>query len=250
MATGDTQTVKTSILMLTHNRPDAVALCLESLLQTLQENDVQLVILDNGSTGDVQSVLQGFQSQWRELAEQAENGRADDVQIIFSNENLGVAAGRARLVSEAAGEVLLFLDSDVVIHSSRWLAEIERALQPENVGVTGIAGSFVDWEMPGLFFPALYGQCDVVSGWCMAVKRDVFNAGVAFDVGYGKFYEEDSDLCLQARAAGWDVWSTGGIGVHHVPANSGAELADRAQTMARLVGKWKGRGLIRAEGGY
>ena len=240
--------MKTSILMLTHNRPDAVQICLDSLLQTLQENDCELLILDNGSVGDTQHVVQGFQRQWQNLDIP---GRREDVWVHLGEENLGVAAGRQFLIERAKGDVMIFLDSDVTIMSSRWIGEIHRALEPENVGIAGIAGSFINWSQEGRFSPCLYGTCDVVSGWCLAFKREVIEAGVRMRVEeFPHFWCEDSAMCLDTRDAGWDVVSTGGIGVAHVPGLSGDMPGAKQAAENKLRELYQGRMLIRAEGAY
>src|SRR5437870_9269485 len=112
---------KFSILMLTFNRRDEVALCFASLESTLARKDVETWILDNGSTdgtadfvGDLPYLL-----------------RAGDVKTIISTTNLGVARGRADLLAHADGEVILFLDSDVLIRDTLWLDRLAVAREPE-----------------------------------------------------------------------------------------------------------------------
>lgn len=233
---------KFSILMLTHNRLDAVQQCLESLDSTLGRDDVEFVLLDNASTDGTKEYLEDTLPCLR---------GGDRTLFLERKKNLGVAAGRAKLVEAADGDIIVFLDSDVLIRDDGWLDKLAEALEPENVGMAGPAGSYVKFGPAGevAFLPAPAGQCDVVSGWCQAFKGEVLMAGIGLDQEYGLFWEEDSDFCMQIRECGWDVVCTGGIGVDHMPGLSG-DTGQREKNLARFHEKWAGKQLIKAEGAY
>jgi len=227
--------IKYSILMLTHNRLSTMQACWRSLEGTRRRTDVEFIILDNASADGTPEWL---------FAQQGER-----VCVERSLENLGVAKGRNMLSRMAHGDILIFLDSDTIIEDEGWLATLTAPFEHENIGVVGCAGCLVRWELPLLFTlsPRLPGLVDVVSGWCLAARREVFQ-GAAFDEDYGLFHEEDSDFCMQARRHGYDVWGTGYIGVQHTPGNSGSEYSAREKTLARFRLKWQERGYIQAEG--
>lgn len=222
-----------SILVLTHNRLDMLKRFFSSLRPTMARSDVQMVVLDNGSELSTRIYLAGVPY----------------IRPIFSAINLGVGAGRNELLKHAEGEMLIFLDSDCEILNPHWLDGLVMALEPESVGIAGPAGAFVDWNKEHPFIPAPVGECDVVSGWCMAFKPEILKAGVKLDTEYGMFWEEDSDFCMQARFLGWDVVNTGGLGVHHQPGMSG-DNGERSKTLARFRDKWRGMGLTKFEGAY
>lgn len=180
------------------------------------------------------------------------------VTVRLEDSNLGVAAGRQKLAQFADGDVLLFLDSDVVVADvmgTSWLRQLLAPFADEAVGVVGTAGSNVIFatdgnnQQPTVFVPSGAGKCDVVSGWCMAVRAGLFQY-VRFDTEYGLFFEEDSDLCMQVREKGYDVVMVAVDGIEHQPGNSGAEYADRRKTLQRFRDKWEGKGLIKMEGGW
>lgn len=231
-----------SILMLTHNRLEQVKTCLESLARVQSGFDT-LRVLDNGSADfEVRNYV-------NKLGALIPNAKTECLRI-----NYGVAGGRNELITRVRmfdpSGIHIFLDSDVIVHSAALFDTIRATFEDEAVGVVGCGGSFIDWNQEHPFVPAPIGKCDVVQGWCMAVRRELFSA-VAFDTGYGKFWEEDSDMCMQARKAGFDVVSIDPAGsITHHPGSSGAHLADRQQTLARFRMKWQGLGLTKAEGGY
>lgn len=238
---------KITIAMLTFNRLNATAWCLESLLPTLDGRDeVTLVIRDQGSTDGTTRYLTDL--------------RGFDVNVQLElGANLGVVGGRAAMhlaIAESEPDVVVYLDSDVVVLDPQWLDHLTAHFADERVGAAGPAGSYVRWgwdSAPGAdFLPAFRGRCEVVSGWCLAVRWSLFaEASLAWDLdNYSPRWEEDSDLCLQVAHAGYEVRCTGDVGLQHVAGNSGDVAGLRTKTLRAFRDKWAGKGLIRAEGGY
>ncbi len=247
-----------SILMLTHNRIHDVTRCLESLASTVARPDVELWVLDNGSDDGTLAYLRNL----------ATTGYPFN--LISSPDNLGVSGGRACLLDLAAGrprniilpqecadpkseyvpsgDILCFLDSDVTVANDTWVDVLTMALRPENVGIVGPGGSFVRPGWAG--FRAGYpGEVDVIAGFCQAFKREVVRAGAALDTGYGQFWHEDSDFCLQVRSLGWDVMCVPAP-VRHSPGHSGDTVGAHDENLKRFADRWRGYGLVKIEGGY
>lgn len=232
------------IAILTWNRLADFEKCLYSLDNSiLGRYNVKAYVLDNGSDKETVDFVKNISTYVRASS-----------QVVHqeSKTNLGVAGGRdalLRWINPAQDDIVIFLDSDTLITDNDWLDKITVALNKEEVGIVGCAGSFVDWSLPYLFVPA-NSPCkvDVVAGWCFAFKAALLNLGMALDKEYGLFFEEDADLCLQAMDLGWDVIALGNIGVQHHPGNSAAHLVDRSKTFARFTRKWKNKGLVKMEG--
>lgn len=229
---------KVCVLMLTYNKPEETLKCFRQVAESL--NGHKMIVLDNGS--DDCPFTPEITAQYK------------DIDFALADCNWGVAGGRNIQINIAVNsyyDILIFVDSDVTVIDPNWIERLIKPLERENVGVCGPAGSYVDWNRQHPFVPAPVGECDVVSGWCMAVKRECLAlTAIRMDEQYGLFYEEDSDFCMQIRFAGWDVWNTGDVGLKHTPSNSGANLADRAQTLARFAEKWRGKMLTKGEGAY
>jgi hypothetical protein len=76
-------------------------------------------------------------------------------------------------------------------------------------------------------------ECDWVSGACMAVRREVFDAIGPMDEGFFLYFEE-VDFCLRARRAGWRCWFVPSARVQHFEgASTGIRVARR-----RRPGYW------------
>lgn len=228
--------IKYSLLFLTYNNRQKVMRCFDSLRATLERADVECIVLDNGSDDGTPELL---------IAEHGAHLR-----MIRSPENLGVAGGRAELLKHASGDIILFLDSDIWVDNPQWLEKITAPLADETVGLVGVMGCNVDWLYPLLFRPVQEGECDVVSGWCQAFRRELVSAGLHLDTDYGLFWTEDSDFCLQVQDMGFFVRCVHGAGIHHISAESGAHLGDKQKTLERFRAKWQGKGLVKCEGGY
>lgn len=178
--------------------------------------------------------------------------------IMYSSDsNLGVAGGRQFILGNVKindSDIIIFVDDDAVIVNPNWAVEILAYFSPSNegLGIVGPGGHNVKWGYSGLFVPSPPNvRCDVVSGYCLAASGDVINNGkIRFDQRYNPFFEEDSDFCMQAWEAGWEVMCCYNTGLHHSHSNSGAHLVNRMVNKDLFKSKWKNRKLIKDEGGY
>jgi N-acetylglucosaminyl-diphospho-decaprenol L-rhamnosyltransferase len=79
-------------------------------------------------------------------------------------------------------------------------------------------------------------QVDWVSGASMVVRRAVLETVGPMDEGYFLYFEE-TDLCLQARRAGWQTWYLPQAAVVHVAGQSTGLTAPGAK-VARVPDYW------------
>jgi GT2 family glycosyltransferase len=89
-----------SLILLTYRRDDALIATLSRISQALGRVPFEVVLVDNNADGvDRSYLLEGF------------------VHAVYVNEryNMGVAAGRNKGISAAAGDILLFLDDDALL---------------------------------------------------------------------------------------------------------------------------------------
>jgi GT2 family glycosyltransferase len=71
-------------------------------------------------------------------------------------------------------------------------------------------------------------EAEWISGSCLMIRRDAFDAVSGFDAGFF-LYEEDADLCRRVRQAGWSVLYTPAAEVRHALGRSMARAPERAR---------------------
>lgn len=100
-----------SLLIITYNRPEDLLDLLKSLAKQADISPLkEVLVLNNASTFSYKEV-----EQYIDLHPELK------VQYILSSENLGVSRGRNKLMSIAAGDLLLVLDDDIVFHTDNSL---------------------------------------------------------------------------------------------------------------------------------
>jgi glycosyltransferase involved in cell wall biosynthesis len=103
-----------SVVIPTYNRASLIPAAIESVLGQTYKN-IELIIVDDGSTDNTQEVLSGY---------------GDRVRVVLQ-ENRGPAIARNRGIAVAKGDIIAFLDSD-----DQWLpTKLER--QVESLRVAG-----------------------------------------------------------------------------------------------------------------
>lgn len=91
--------MKLSVVITTYNRPDYLEVSLQSVLKQSEPVD-EIIIVDDNSSADYQSVLNAFSSA--------------KIRYIKLKESSGANAARNKGVKLASGEVVAFLDDDDV----------------------------------------------------------------------------------------------------------------------------------------
>jgi len=170
--------------------------CLAPLLAMQRDGEIaEVIVVDDGSTDASPAIAAGLGAR-----------------VVASGGRLGPGGARNVAARAARGDVLWFVDADVVVHAdaARVLAEVFR-----RTGATAVFGAYDD-EPPAANFLSQYknlvhhhyhqmGRRDASTFWagCGAVWKDAFlNVGGFDAVRYPRPSIEDIDLGYQLRAAG------------------------------------------------
>lgn len=224
------------LLFLTYNRLGIVSRCFKSMLSGLLANEnVSWRILDNGSGDNTPEWLLRLANRYPRIT------------VTLSGVNLGVAGGRQRLLEQAQGDIIAFLDSDVEALTPGWMHPFVTILDNPQVGAVGPGGHFLspDWQR---FVPTKAGgEVDVISGYCQFVRRSALE-GFRFDPFFNPYWHEDSDMCLWLRSKGYLIWNANLGQVRHIFSNSAhANHEDERRKHHYLAQKWAGKQLVRFE---
>jgi GT2 family glycosyltransferase/tetratricopeptide (TPR) repeat protein len=210
--------LRASVIIPAWNEWALTRACLESLRPTLGVRD-EVIVVDNGSTDDTAAGLRRY--SW--------------VKVVRHPQNLGFAAGCNSGAAVATGDVVVFLNNDTLV-SSRWLDGLLRPFADATVGATGPRSNFVSGPQ---LVPSVAYSLDRASelssfarswrqehqgrttevtrlvGFCLAVRRESFDALGGFDETFGLGGAEDDDLCLRLADAGHRLLIAHEAFVHH-----------------------------------
>ena len=218
---------------------------LECLAALVAEPTASVVVIDNAS---------------RDGTAAAVRGRFPSVRLVANAENVGFARACNQGARESRAPYLLFLNPDATLAPGS-LGALAAILEARpRVGVVGprtrsangdiqvstgpdlslvseirqrrlVRGvarrdAAVLVEAEGLH--AVEREADWVSGACLMIRREAFDAVSGFDERFF-LYEEDADLCRRVRAAGWKVLFSPGAEARHALGRSMARSPERAR---------------------
>lgn len=209
--------LKTSIVILTYNQLPLTKQCLTSIKNHTDEKDLEIIVVDNGSTDGTIAYLKSIPS----------------LKTIFNEKNLGFAKGCNQGFDIATGDNILFLNNDTIV-TENWLQSMLTLLySDEQIGMVGPVSNYVSGQQQ---ITVDYTDIEAVEkfsseycknnrgkskrvmrlvGFCLLVKRGVLDKIGGFDerFEYGSF--EDDDLCLRAILAGYQLKIAFDSFVHH-----------------------------------
>jgi glycosyltransferase involved in cell wall biosynthesis len=183
-----------SVVIPVHNAMRSLGRCLGAL-KTSTFEDFECVVVDDGSTDDSASLA-----------------AASGAQVIGTGGKRGPAYARNRGVEAAQGEILFFIDADVMVRSDT-LAQVAKAFA-ENPELDALIGSYdEDPAEPNFLsqyknlmhcFVHQQGRRQASTFWtgCGAIRRHVFEKFGGFDESYVRPSIEDIELGARLVRAG------------------------------------------------
>jgi N-acetylglucosaminyl-diphospho-decaprenol L-rhamnosyltransferase len=207
-----------AVVVVNHNTRDDLLACLHSLRDAATS---EVVVVDSGSTdGSLDAVAAAFPETRRLPLPNVGFGKAanagialtDATTVVIANADTRVPPGSVEAMAAylderrdvgALGPLIRFPDGRVQL-SARAFPSIGQAV---GHGLLGLwwpqnrwtrAYRLTDWDH------ASERDVDWVSGCCLALRREAFDAVGGFDPAYFMFVE-DVDLCYRLKEAGWRV---------------------------------------------
>lgn len=245
-----------SVIIPTRDRVDLLRTCVDGLRQATDYPMLELIVVDNDSQApETLAYLEALCQQ-------------PHCQVLRRAGAFNYAALNNAGVAHAQGEVLCFLNNDVVITQAGWLAElVSQALRPaigavgpllrdpdgaiQHLGVTlavnkiKLVRSLSASQLIGANIDGseLIRNVAALTGACLVLRRERFQQVGGFDEQLAVAYN-DIDLCLKLRAAGyWLLCTPFAELVHLASASRGAEDSPEKQARLQregdyLQGKW------------
>jgi len=259
--------MRLSIIIVNWNSTDYVLKCLRSVFQETKGIDFEVIVVDNASTDNGLSLI-------RE--------RFPQVRVIESRSNLGFGGANNVGAEHAKAANLLFLNPDTIILGNAIATALGHLDKIKDAGAVGVRLVNPDMTVQTsaiLRIPSIQNQLlsveflrtrfsrfrifgtaplyspspgpskvDAISGACMFVKRDAFEAAGGFDTRYF-MYSEDVDLCKSLQANGFSVYYADDARVVHFGGTSTSKskvknfnVSMMKESTYILLKKWRGKG--------
>lgn len=198
-----------SVIIPVHNGGGHIASCLEALGKS-SYGSFEIIVVDDASADDTVEICRGL-----------------GITVIERPVQGGPAVARNDGVKSASGEILLFIDSDVLA-TENTLGQVADCFS-ENRDISAVFGSYDDSpsapdflsQYRNLFHHFVHQRSDVKANtfWagCGAVRRDVFTELGGFDVRRFPLPSiEDIELGYRMRRNGYRIMLDKSIQVKHM----------------------------------
>jgi GT2 family glycosyltransferase len=213
---------KVTVAIPTYNRADYLRQALAGIVtQQFPRDHFEVLVVDNNSRDHTQAVV-------------AEFAAAHPAPRLLLETKQGLDFARNRAIAEAAGEIILFGDDDILVQPD-WIAQMAAPFLADTARRIGAVGGEVipvfpdglpewvrEWHAP-LAFRADAGPLEAPHspmGANLAFPRWVFErlgpSHTALDRAAGNYFSGgDSEMIRRVRAAGLEVWFAPAAAVRH-----------------------------------
>lgn len=208
------------IVIAAYNAPHWVCACLESIaLHTDGDYRVHLV-----ADGCEPWVVARLREQLAELWPE------DRYTCSVNEQNEGYLKAANRGVAQGDADYVVVLNSDTLV-TPNWLQGLHRCLESDpSIGIACPLASWANFtrigfpagatflevaKLVGQHSPRRYPEIGLASGFCFAVRREIFRSIGSFDEIYGPGYYEESDFCMRAHEQGWRIVADDGTFIFH-----------------------------------
>lgn len=206
----------TSIIIPTFNQWDYTRQCLDSIREYTVD-PCEIIVVDNGSTDETVRILRTM----------------NDVILIENETNKGFPAACNQGLRVARGEQFLMLNNDVVV-THGWLNNLLKCLyaDPRHGAVGPVSNSVSGTQVRSQPYQTLdeyhefardFNQSESekwlytlrLVGFCLLIRREVYEKIGEFDERFGIGTFEDDDYCMRVRHAGYKLVIASDTYVHH-----------------------------------
>jgi len=152
--------------------------CIDSLSEYAP--NAEIIIVNNGSQPDTKQYLDGLKH----------------IKVIHWDVNEGVSKAWNAGLKLATRDVLCVLNNDVTVKENGMQRLTEAAIE---VGIAGVSGFCFNLDWTLAYETQNESEADVLGGYCLVFRRDIWNKVGEFDELFTPACWEDNDWCLRAR---------------------------------------------------
>lgn len=251
---------KISFIIITYNSSDYIEMCLESIINNLNDIDFQIINVDNNSSDKTVQVIK-------------ENFRT--VTLIENSSNIGFSRANNIGIKHAKSKIICLLNPDAVIIRKRFKSVLNFLDNNHNVGICGpmFLNEDLSFQRSIIKFPTLSYEIryhlkynflpfsklfsnildynsvinsqkyirsnrrvEAVPGACMFIRKEMIDQIGMLDEEYFLFSEEN-DLCIRAKKNNWHVYYLPSVKVIHY----GGHSFDQSLQFIKMYNFYKSR---------
>jgi GT2 family glycosyltransferase len=218
-----------SVNILANSSFEETKRCLESVLRSVGDRDVEIILVDNRS-------LDGLNAWFKELQ------RGDlRLHMLSTSRPLGEAEARNIGLKQSRGRYILLLDSSLELTGDVF-TPLAQALADGKAGITGFKG--LRTEDLRHFEESSDLEVEAIEGSCMAFGRRLLKRIGLFDERYRFPYYMDIDFNFAARNSGAQAVVAPNLPIRSHPLLQDVHLSDAERTRLtkrnfyRFLEKW------------
>ncbi len=185
---------KLSIIIPTYNRKVLLNQMLDSLVKVVMPfEEVEVLVIDDGSTDQTMAALLHQRDPF-------------ELRMLRHEQSQGPARARNLGARQAQGELLAFLDSDIIVDPNWWQAAAPHFDDPQVAGVEGATIPLASTTVPTPFTHIVAnGKGGQFLTCNMLFRRDRFLKIGGFDERFLRANREDSDLGFSFLERGYKL---------------------------------------------
>lgn len=192
-----------SLIIPTYNRPERLKNCLESLTKLeYSENLFEVIIIDDGSSQDLNNIIKDFESTLN--------------LTYFKQENKGPATARNNGAKKAKGKYLVFTDDDCE-PDVKWLTKLDKIWLTNPEAILG--GKTINKLIDNIYSQASQCLVDYIYYYYnlssqkaqfftsnnFAIPKNIFDKLKGFNINFPLAAAEDRDLCYRIYNQGYQM---------------------------------------------
>lgn len=235
----------TSIIILNHSLRQYTQNLIESIRQYTPANNYEIIVIDNGSTDDS---LEYLQCQ-------------NDIKLIANQDNKGFPKGCNQGMTVANGDEILLLNNDTIV-TTNWLTNLRQALySAPHIGavspVTNACSNMQQIPVPyqntlshaamaemqrfaqnyNISSPLKWYKWMTLVGYCMLLKREVYEKIGDMDEVFSPGNYEDDDYSLRIRRAGYELLLCQDTFIHHFGSSTFGTITEQERASYNQINR-------------
>ena len=223
---------KVDIIIPCYHNVDITKDAIESIIKLTEDINYRII-----------AVIDGYD---KELLNYFKSLKLNNLKIVYHKQSLGFIKSTNHGIEYVRknADYVLFLNNDIVIQDPKWLINMVNSFD-DSTGAVGPISNYVmgvQSERYNSQLPLIH-YAKFLIGFCYLIRKDVLDKVGVLDERFGIGMNEDLDLSIRIRKAGYKLKINRGVFVHHLGSKSlSLVLKDFKETedltRAMLIEKW------------